>query len=456
MTRQKEDSRAAGFKSGDAGTDDIWLAAREANGMTEFTGFENLTLEAPVHTLFVDGEVADSASDSDVMFVTKQTPFYAESGGQAGDKGTATFPIGIVTITDVLKKAGDLHVHIGSLKGSMAKGDTAQLSVNPDNRKRTMANHSATHIMHEALRRVLGEHVTQKGQMVDGERIRFDISHGAAISREEVAKVEDEVNRVVLQNHKVTPETMKLDEAMDKGVMALFGEKYGDDVRVLPIGKAFDDEEKSYSVELCGGTHVDRTGDIALFKIVSEGAVAAGIRRVEAVTGEAARQYLETQASFTRAAADKLKAKPEDVPARIEALMAERKKLEKELSEAKKALALGGSGGSAAKAEEINGVKFIGGVLDGVSGKDLRAMLNDQLSAIGSGIVGFVAKDGEKVAVAVAVTNDLTGTYNAATLVNAGAEKVGGRGGGKPGMAQAGGNNVAGADDALAAIKAAI
>jgi len=229
---------------------------------------------------------------------------------------------------------------------------------------------------------------------------------------------------------------------MEAGAMALFGEKYGDEVRVLSLGDPIGEDPKAYSVELCGGTHVERTGDIALFKIVSEGAVAG--------------QYLETQAGYTRAAADKLKAKPEDVPARIEALMAERKKLEKELSEAKKALALGGSGGGAAKAEEINGVKFIGGVLDGVSGKDLRAMLNDQLSAIGSGIVGFVAKDGGKVAVAVAVTDDLTGTYNAATLVNAGAEKVGGRGGGKPGMAQAGGSQPENADDALAAIKAAI
>jgi len=456
MARQKEDSRAAGFKSGDAGTDDIWLASLEANGATEFTGFDALVLEAPVHTLFVDGEVTDSASDAEVMFVTKKTPFYAESGGQAGDKGTATFPNGVVMITDVLKKAGDLHVHIGTLKGAIAKGDTAQLSVNPENRKRTMSNHSATHIMHEALRRILGEHVTQKGQMVDGERIRFDISHGAAITREELAKVEDQVNQIILQNSSAKTELMNPEEAINAGAMALFGEKYGDEVRVLSLGEPIDNDPKAYSVELCGGTHVDRTGDIALFKIISEGAVAAGIRRVEAVTGEAARQYLETQTSYTRAAADKLKAKPEDVPARIEALMAERKTLEKALSEAKKALALGGSGGSVAKAEEINGIKFIGGVLDGVSGKDLRAMLNDQLSSIGSGIVGFVAKDGGKVAVAVAVTDDLTGTYNAATLVNAGAEKVGGRGGGKPGMAQAGGNNVAGADDALAAIKAAI
>ncbi|MEP3891674.1 MAG: alanine--tRNA ligase [Hellea sp.] len=457
MKRQKEESRASGFKSGDAGSDDIWLAAREAYGPTEFTGYDDLFVTSPIHTLVIDGETADSAKDTDIMFVTPATPFYAESGGQAGDKGIAVFENGAkITVTDVLKKVGDLHVHIGTLTGEVKPGDVAHLTVNPDNRKRTMANHSATHIMHEALRRVLGDHVTQKGQMVDGERIRFDISHGSAISRDEIARVEDHVNQVILQNSEATTELMNPEAAMEAGAMALFGEKYGDEVRVLSLGNPIDDDPKSYSVELCGGTHVERTGDIALFKVVSEGAVAAGIRRVEAVTGEAARQYLETQAGYTRAAADTLKAKPEDVPARIKALMAERKKLEKELSEAKKALALGGSGGGAAKAEEINGVKFIGGVLDGVSGKDLRAMLNDQLSAIGSGIVGFVAKDGEKVAVAVAVTDDLVGTYNAATLVNAGAEKVGGRGGGKPGMAQAGGNNVAGADDALAAIKAAI
>jgi alanyl-tRNA synthetase len=461
MAQQKENSKAAGFKSGDAGTDDIWLAAREAHGPTEFTGYDALTLSAPVHTLVAENAEVKSASNGRVMFVTSATPFYAESGGQAGDKGVVTFDNGaVVTVTDVQKRAGDLHVHIGELTGTIAIGDTAHFAVDPDNRKRTMANHSATHLMHEALRRVLGPHVTQKGQMVDGERIRFDISHGAAITRDELAKVEDEVNQVILQNAAATTELMSPDAAMEAGAMALFGEKYGDEVRVLSLGKPIDDSPKDYSVELCGGTHVERTGDIALFKIVSEGAVAAGIRRVEAVTGEAARAYLETQAGYTRAAADTLKAKPEDVPARIEALMAERKKLEKELSEAKKALALsgvaGGGSGGAAKAEEIGGVKFIGGVLEGVSGKDLRAMLNDQLSAIGSGIVGFVAKDSGKVAVAVAVTDDLTGTYNAATLVNAGAEKVGGRGGGKPGMAQAGGTNVEGADDALAAIKAAI
>ena len=462
MTRQKEKARAGGFKSGDAGTDAIWTDLRDTHGGTEFTGYENLELDTPILALIQNGDVVDAAKAGPVMFLTAKTPFYAESGGQAGDKGAALFANGArIDITDVQKKAGDLHVHIGELSGEISAGDLASLSVSKDNRERTKANHSATHIMHEALRRILGEHVTQKGQMVDGERIRFDISHGAAVTREELAQVEDEVNEIILQNAEASTQNMHPDEAIKAGAMALFGEKYGDDVRVLSLGdplvggKLGGHMDKPYSIELCGGTHVKRTGDIALFKIVSEGAVAAGIRRVEAVTGEAARQYLETHAGYTRAAADKLKAKPEDVPARIETLMADRKRLEKELSEAKKQLALGGGGGASAP-EDIGGVAFIGRVLDGVSGKDLRGMLNEQIQGLGSGIVAFVAKDGGKVAVAVAVSDDLIGSYSAATLVNAGAEKVGGRGGGKAGMAQAGGNNPDGADDALAAIKSAI
>ena len=456
MAKQKETSRAGGFKSGDAGSDDIWLAARDKHGATEFTGFESLEGTDAIHTLVVDGLKVDSASDTQVMFAAAKTPFYAESGGQAGDKGVVTFDNGArVTITDVLKKAGDLHVLIGTLSGSIKSGDTAHFSVNPDNRKRTMANHSATHIMHEALRRVLGPHVSQKGQMVDGERIRFDISHGAAISRDELSKVEDEVNAVVQQNVSADTKLMSPDAAIEAGAMALFGEKYGDEVRVLALGNPLDDSDKPYSVELCGGTHVDRTGDIALFKIVSEGAVAAGIRRVEAVTGEAAREYLEGRAAITQNLADTLKAKPEDVPARLEALLSERKQFEKDISALKKQVAMGGGGGAAA-IEDMGGVNVMARVLDGVSGKDLRAMLNEQITAIGSGIVAFVAKDSGKVAVAVAVTDDLIPRFNAATLVNAGAEKVGGRGGGKPGMAQAGGSNVEGADDALAAIKTAI
>ena len=456
MATQKENSKASGFKSGDAGTDSIWLQAREAHGETEFTGFDALTLEAPIHTLVTNNAEADAVEGGEVMFVTAKTPFYAESGGQAGDKGVVTFDNGaVVTITDVQKRAGDLHVHIGELSGAIKRGDTAHFAVDADNRKRTMANHSATHLMHEALRRVLGAHVTQKGQMVDGERIRFDISHGAAITREELARVEDEVNQVILQNAKAVTQLMAPDAAIEAGAMALFGEKYGDEVRVLSLGHPLDDSPKDYSVELCGGTHVERTGDIALFKIISEGAVAAGIRRVEAVTGHAARSYLEAQAGITRGLADTLKAKPEDVSTRVAALISEKRQLEKDLSEAKKQLALGGAGGGAST-EDIGGIKVMASVLDGVSGKDLRSMLNEQLSAIGSGIVAFVAKDSGKVAVAVAITDDLTDRFSAVTLVNAGAEKVGGRGGGKPGMAQAGGSNVEGADEALAAIKAAI
>ncbi len=456
MEVQKQTAKDAGFKSGDLGTDDIWLAAREAHGATEFTGYEALSFKGHLQTLVVNGETTDSASDCDVMFVTDKTPFYAESGGQAGDKGFAKFESGAsIEIKDVLKKAGDVHVHIGTLKGNIAAGDIAKLEVDADIRERTKRNHSATHIMHEALRRVLGDHVTQKGQMVDGDRIRFDISHGGAVTTDELARVETEVNDIILQNVESQTQHMAPEEAIEAGATALFGEKYGDVVRVLSLGKSLDADSQDYSVELCGGTHVARTGDIALFKIISEGAVAAGIRRIEAVTGTQARQYLEHQAGLAKASAEKLKVKIEDVPARVEALIAERKSLEKELGQAKKKLALGGGGGGA-DVEDIGGVKFIGRVLDGVSGKDLRGMLNDQRQAIGSGIVALVAKDGEKVAVAVAVTPDLTDKFSAAELVNKGAEKVGGRGGGKAEMAQAGGNNVAGADDALAAIKSAL
>ncbi|WP_409433699.1 alanine--tRNA ligase [Litorimonas sp. RW-G-Af-16] len=456
MARQKEQSRASGFKSGDVGTDAIWTDIRDEFGATEFTGYEDLQLSSPLVAIIQDGELVTDPKAGPVMFVTQKTPFYAESGGQAGDKGVVSFDNGaVITVSDVQKKAGDVHVHIGELSGAISQSATAHLSVNADNRKRTMANHSATHLMHEALRRVLGEHVTQKGQMVDGERIRFDISHGAAITREELAKVEDQVNAIILQNAEATTELMSPEAAMEAGAMALFGEKYGDEVRVLALGEPFGDQpEKAYSVELCGGTHVHRTGDIALFKIVSEGAVAAGIRRVEAVSGEAARQYLEEQAGYTRAAADTLKSKPEDVPTRIQMLIDDRKRFEKELSEVKKQLALGGGG--AASAEDIGGVSVMARVVDGVSGKDLRGMLNDQLSALKSGIVAFVAKDDGKVAVGVAVSDDLIARVSAADLVNAGASEVGGRGGGKPGMAQAGGSKPEGADAALAAIKAAI
>jgi len=449
MSEQRKQSKADGGKFASAGADDLFKALLEKDGATTFTGYDKLSDGQSIVALVQNDAAVDEASDGDVVFLTRETPFYAESGGQAGDKGVALFDNGArIDITDVQKRAGDLHAHIGTLSGTVKIGDEAHLSVDVDNREKTKRNHSAAHLLHEALRRVLGDHVAQKGQMVDGERIRFDISHPSAITREELRRVEDEVNAVIQQNKLAETKLMNPDDAIAAGAVALFGEKYGDEVRVLSLGDPLDDSPKAYSVELCGGTHVERTGDIALFKITGEGAVAAGIRRVEAVSGEAARQYLETQAGLARQAADMFKTKLEDVPSRIESLLAERKQLEKDLSEAKKQLALGG-GGAASGPEEINGINFLGRVLDGVSGKDLRSMLNEQIAQLGSGIVAFVARDGGKVAVAVAVSDDVQATHSASDLVNKGAAEVGGRGGGKPGMAQAGGSQPENAEKPL-------
>jgi alanyl-tRNA synthetase len=457
MQVQKEMARAHWVGSGDAGSDAIWLKLREKFGATEFTGYEQLSGTSEISALVKDGDLVDSASKGDtVYFITKQTPFYAESGGQAGDKGLVSTDKGRIEITDVKKQAGDLHVLVGTIvEGALNTGDQAQLRVDPAYRHTTMSNHSATHLLHEALRRVLGTHVTQKGQMVDGERIRFDFSHGTGVSADELALIETQVNQVILENGQAQTKLMAPEDAIEAGAMALFGEKYGDEVRVLSLGNIPDGEKHAYSVELCGGTHVNRTGDIGLFKITSEAAVAAGIRRIEAVTGEAARLYLEEQAGYAKAVSSALKIKLSDVPERVVGLAAEKRALEKEVSKLKKELALGGSGGGAA-IEEIAGIKFMGRVLDGVSGKDLRTMIEEQKQKLGSGIVAFVAVDGAKVAVAVGVTSDLIKDYNAATLVNLGAEKVGGRGGGRPDMAQAGGSQTENADDALAAIKEGI
>ena len=453
MLRQKESSKVAGFKSGDADMDNVWFEIKDKFGPTEFIGYETLETESVVDCILVNGAVANNASDCDIMFITNKSPFYAESGGQAGDIGMATLKNGTIEVSNVIKKAGDLHVVIGYLDGSMKCGDKINLCVDAVNRKQTTINHSAAHLMHEALRRTLGEHVTQKGQMVDGNKIRFDISHGKAISNEELIAVEKEVNDIILQNSASTIETMNPDEAIAKGAMALFGEKYGDSVRVLSIGNNGGEKIGKYSVELCGGTHVEFTGDIALFKILSESAVAAGIRRLEAVTGNAAREYLENQAGYAVSVAKKLKSKPELIEDRITTLINERNSLEKELIKVKKALALGGDGKESITTESINGVNFLSAVLNGMSGKDLRSLVNEKLASIDTGIVCFIGTDHEKVALIVAVTKDLVETYNAVELVNAGAEIVGGRGGGKPNMAQAGGSQASKAADALNAIR---
>ena len=456
MLQQKENSKVAGFKSGDSDMDSIWFEIKDKCGPTEFVGYETLEIESVVDCILVNDIVVDSARDCDVMFITKKSPFYAESGGQAGDIGLSILKDGNVKVSNVIKKANDLHVVIGYLNGSMKCGDKINLCVDTLNRKQTAINHSATHLMHEALRRTLGEHVTQKGQMVDGNKIRFDISHGKAISEEELIAVENEVNAIILQNSASTIETMNPDEAIAKGAMALFGEKYGDSVRVLSIGNNSLEGTGKYSVELCGGTHVEFTGDIALFKILSESAVAAGIRRIEAVTGNAARKYLENQASYAAAVAKKLKSRPELIENRVISLINERNLFEKELNKVKKDLALAGSGKEAVTTEDFNGVSFLSAILYGVSGKDLRSLVNDKMASIESGLVCFIGTDNEKIALIVAVTNDLLGSYNAVDLVNAGAKIIGGRGGGKPNMAQAGGSQASKAKEALDAIRNAI
>ncbi|MEE9273133.1 MAG: alanine--tRNA ligase [Robiginitomaculum sp.] len=457
MKVQRDTARAHWAGSGDTGNDAIWLKLCEKHGPTRFTGYERLTGESAVLAIIKESEIADKAGEGDtVSFITKATPFYAESGGQAGDKGSAVVGAASVAIIDVKKMAGDLHVHIGTVTmGSFTAGDAARLQVDPANRHTTMSNHSATHLVHEALRRVLGTHVTQKGQMVDGERIRFDFSHGKGVTPEEIAAIETQVNQIILDNSEASTKLMAPDAAVKAGAMALFGEKYGEEVRVLSLGNVPQGEEHPYSVELCGGTHVTRTGDIGLFKIISEGAIAAGIRRIEAVTGEGARSFLETQAGYAKAVSGALKIKLSDVPERVIALAGEKRALEKEVSKLKKEIALCGFGGGI-EAEDIGGIKFMGCVLQGVSGKDLRPMMEEQKQVLGSGVVALIAVDDGKVAIGVAVSKDLTDKYNASALVNLGAEKVGGRGGGSPAMAQAGGSNVDGANDALAVIKAGI
>jgi len=461
MKIQKDTARASWSGSGDAGTDEVWLALREEHGPTEFTGYDTLEGKSTVSAIYIDEQgLSRTAEHEDtIYFITKETPFYAESGGQAGDLGEATFGTkGRIVMLGVTKKAGDLHVHYGQVANETLKvGDEIKLFVVKNSRTTTTANHSATHLLHEALRRVLGTHVTQKGQMVNWRNIRFDFSHGKGVTPDEIATIERQVNHEILANTKATTKLMTPDAAIEAGAMALFGEKYGDEVRVLSLGNIPEGEEHPYSVELCGGTHVARTGDIGLFKIISEAAIAAGIRRIEAVTGESARNFLEEQAGYAKAVSTALKIKISDVPKRVLSLTKEKRELEKQVSKLKKELALSGSGGGgAASVEEVGGIKFMGQVLQGVSGKDLRAMIEEQKQKLGSGIVAFVAVEGGKVAVAVGVTSDLTKDYNAAVLVNLGAEKVGGRGGGRPDMAQAGGTQVENADAALMAIKVGI
>ncbi len=456
LEQQRQDSRAAGFSSGDQATDDIWFRVRDDAGATKFTGYDGTEGKGKLVAIASGGARVDTLSAGPAELVFDATPFYAESGGQAGDHGEIVFDGGArFIVRDVQKRAGDLHVHIGELvSGEVKLGDTASLHVDAGRRRAIMANHSATHIMHAALRKVLGEHVTQKGSLVEAARFRFDFSHNGPMTQAELEAVEDEVNAQIRENHPTGIQVTSPDKAIEAGALALFGEKYGEEVRVLSMGAG---DGRRYSVELCGGTHVERTGDIGVFVITSEGGVSAGVRRIEAATGAEALAYLKGRAQIAADLAESLKVPLKDVSRRVAALGEERRSLEKELADAKRKLAMGGGGAAPAGPEEINGVKLMARIAEGVGGKELRTLVDEAKAQIGSGIVAFVGVADGKAGVAVGVTKDLTDTYSAVDLVKAASEALGGKGGGgRPDMAQAGGPDTDKAEEALAAVRAAI
>jgi len=458
MEQQKAAARAAWKGSGQSASEEVWFDLADTQGSTEFTGYNSTTGEAEVVAIVKDGAQVQSAETGDeVVVLTNQTPFYGESGGQTGDAGRIWTPEGLEFAVETTNKPlGRLHTHVGKLTGGSVKvGDAVHLEVDAERRDRIRANHSATHLVHAALRNRLGDHVTQKGSLVSEDRFRFDFSHPKPLSEDDIAAIEAEVNEEIRANEQVGTRLMTPDDAVAAGALALFGEKYGDEVRVLSMGRR-GGEGRNYSVELCGGTHVKATGDIGLFKIVSESAVSSGVRRIEALTGEAARNWLVARDEAVRSIAGTLKTSPDEAPARVVALVEERKRLEKELAEAKRALALGGgSSGDAGPADEdIGGVTFTGQVVEGLNPKELRPLLDEAKNRIGSGIAALCAVNDGKAAFAVAVTDDLVERFSAVDLVRVGVEALGGKGGGgRPDMAQGGGPDGAKADEALAAVR---
>ncbi|WP_422370406.1 alanine--tRNA ligase [Hoeflea sp.] len=462
MERQKAEARASWSGSGDAATETIWYEIKDRVGATDFLGYDTETAEGVIQAIVRDGAEVKAAKAGDTVdVVVNQTPFYGESGGQMGDQGVIAGEGYRLEVSDTQKRGEGVFVHRATVsEGEVSTGAVAQLEVDQSRRTRIRANHSATHLLHEALREVLGTHVAQKGSLVAPDRLRFDISHPKPMSAEEIAEVETMANEIILQNSPVTTRLMAVDDAIAEGAMALFGEKYGDEVRVVSMGTGVRGVKanRPYSVELCGGTHVRATGEIGLVRVLSDSAVSAGVRRIEALTGAAARRHLAEQDEKLKQAAQQLKVQPADVPGRIEALMDERKKLERELSEARKKLALGGSGTGGDESREIGGVKYLGKVLNGVQPKDLKGLVDAAKSSLGSGVAAFVAvsEDG-KASVVVGVTEDLTGRFSAVDLVRVASEAIGGKGGGgRPDMAQAGGPDGANAAAAVDAVAAAL
>jgi alanyl-tRNA synthetase len=460
MAEQKAKARAAWAGSGEAADESIWYDLAETHGATEFLGYDTEQAEGQVLALVVGGHVVENAPIGvDVQVVLNQTPFYAEAGGQVGDSGTLTTDKARVAIGDVRKKAG-VYVHYGRVdEGELHGGAAAELVVDHARRAAIRANHSATHLLHEALRRALGEHVAQRGSLVAPDRLRFDFAHAKAMRPEELATVEAEVNDFVRQNSPVETRIMTPEAAEKLGARALFGEKYGDEVRVVSMGarpgSGLGHGGDTYSLELCGGTHVARTGDIGTFKLVSEGASASGVRRIEALTGEGALRQIAADEAALAAAAGLLRTRPEELPERVRALLDERKAQGAEIAELRRRLALAGGPAEAKGPETVAGVPFLAQKLTGVSGKDLRGLIDEHKARLGSGVILLVADTGDKAAVAAGVTDDLTSRISAVDLVRVAAEALGGKGGGgRPDMAQAGGADPARAPEAIAAARA--
>ncbi|RBI77217.1 alanine--tRNA ligase [Roseovarius sp. TE539] len=461
MARQKAQARAAWAGSGESADAAIWFDLGEEHGATDFLGYDTETAEGQIIALVRDGETIPSAQAGEtVQIVLNQTPFYAEAGGQVGDTGSLTVEGGRARITDTRKVAG-VHVHYAEISdGRVGAGQAAVLEVDHDRRRAIRANHSATHLLHEALRSSLGEHVAQRGSLNDESRLRFDFSHSRPLSVDEIERIEAEVNALIRQNAPVETRVMAPDDARDLGAQALFGEKYGDEVRVVSMG--FEDgsgkglDGRTYSIELCGGTHVDRTGDIGVFALTSDSASSSGVRRVEALTGAAAFDHLSRQRARIAALAEDLKARPDEVVERVRGVVNERRTLANEVSQLRRELAMaGGAGqGEAPAVEEIGGMKFLAQVLQGVSGKDLPALIDEHKARLGSGAVLLIADAGGKAAVAAGVTEDLVGTVSAVDLVRAAVPKLGGKGGGgRPDMAQGGGRDAANAEAAIDAAR---
>ncbi|MEO0440761.1 MAG: alanine--tRNA ligase, partial [Pseudomonadota bacterium] len=459
MEQQKAAARAAWKGSGDQASETVWFDIAEQHGGTEFTGYTAEEGEGVIVALVKDGtEISDAKAGDDIIILTNQTPFYGESGGQMGDAGVVSGAGGFhAVISDTSKPLGRLHAHHAKIdKGEIAVGDTIHLEVDGARRTQLRANHSATHLLHKALRDHLGDHVTQKGSLVAPDRLRFDFSHLSALTEVEIRAVEADVNAQIRGNSAVLTRLMSPDDAVAAGALALFGEKYGDEVRVLSMGL---EAGSDYSVELCGGTHVQALGDIGLMVIVAESAVSSGVRRIEALTGEAARLWLAERDSKLKTIASVLKSSPEEAAERVAVLVEERKKLDRELTEARKALALAGDGGGTAKAEveTVGDVAFTGQVINGLNPKELRGLIDEAKKKLSSGIAVLVAVNDGRAAVAVGVTDDLTESYNAVDLVQAGVAAVDGKGGGgRPDMAQGGGPDGSKADQAVAAIRSKI